>query len=150
MNTACVNTDIDYDERGKVQVCLTYPEVYSRLNFETAIIVFMKKNGEARLMLGTRSIPTIRTIYGLQGNELGYQESRCNINNGNVAVYDLMIGEARCFNINRLVEVIWLGVLADREGVEGAGARFLQFESEYMKNNTVKASINSLDEIDNI
>lgn len=151
MKSACDNTCNNKEDRNKdVQVGLTYPEVYSRLNFETAIIIFFKKNGEVRLMLGTRNISTIRAMYNTTGNELGYQESRCSIKNGNVAVYDLMLADARCFSISRLVEVIWLGVLSDRASIYDAGKRFVEFEKEYNKTNFIKNGINSLDELDSM
>ena len=34
---------------------MTYPEVYSRLCYETAFVVFLKKDGTIRLMLCTRN-----------------------------------------------------------------------------------------------
>lgn len=112
---------------------MTYPEVFSRLTFEVAIITFIKKNGEARVMLGTRNLNTVSLKYGFMGKELGGHDNRCNINNGNIAVVDLVIGEARSFSISRLVDVQWLGVVGSVEELDKFIERFAQYRKEYEK-----------------
>ena len=90
-----------------------YPEVYNRLNVELGIIIFMKKNGEVRVMLGTRNLNIASYAFAIEGqtvkNSLAGHDNRCNIKNGNIAVMDVMIGEARSFNIERLVYITYLG-----------------------------------------
>ena len=93
---------------------MTYPEVFSRLTFETAIVTFIKKNGEVRVMLCTRN--------------------RCNINNGNIAVIDLIIGEARSFSITRLVDVQWCGVVGNESDMDVLIEKFSKYRKEYEKN----------------
>lgn len=110
---------------------VTYPEVFSRLTFETAIIIFMKKNGEIRIMLGTRNLHTVQLYYGFQGGALGGHDKRCNINNGNVAVYDLVLGEARSFNIERLVDIQYLGEIKTNEELDNAAAKFQEIKNSY-------------------
>jgi hypothetical protein len=39
---------------------------------------------------------------------LGGHDKRCNINNGNIAVVDLIIGEARSFNIERVLHIEYI------------------------------------------
>ena len=94
---------------------MTYPEVYSRLNFETAVFSFFKKDGQIRIMLGTRNLTTVGLEYGFQGAVLGGHDKRCNISNGNIAVYDLAIGDARSFSIDRLIDIQWAGVIGTKQ-----------------------------------
>lgn len=110
---------------------MTYPEVYSRLNFETAIITFFKKDGQLRVMLGTRNLSTVSILHGFQGQVLGGHDTRCNIKNGNLAVYDLVIGDARSFNIDRLVDVDWLGTIGTKEEMDIALERFKKYKDNY-------------------
>ena len=111
---------------------MTYPEVYSKLNFETAIIIFLKKNGEVRVMFGTRNLNTVSLVYGFQGQKLGGHDTRCNINNGNVAVFDMVAGDARAFNIERLIDIQFVGVISTKEEYDEQFAKFVQFRQEYM------------------
>lgn len=78
-----------------------YPEVFSKLTYETAYLIFLKKDGSIRLMLATRNLSTVALRWGFQGKALGGHDNRCNINNGNVAVFDLLLGDARSFSIDR-------------------------------------------------
>lgn len=123
---------------------MTYPEVFSRLTFETAILVFMKKNGDVRLMLGTRNINTIAIKYGFQGSALAGHDNRCSIKNGNVAVFDLILGEARSFHIDRLVSIEFLGEIKDEAALNDAAARYSQFEAEYNKSKPTEITMESL------
>lgn len=86
---------------------MNYSEIYSRLCYDIALIIFYKKNGDLRIMLGTRNLHSARLEYP-EAN-LGYQDNRCNSTNGNVAVFDLIIGEPRQFNVGRLVKIEFLG-----------------------------------------
>ena len=56
-----------------------YAEVFSKLTYELAFIVFLKKDGTVRLMLGTRNLNTVSLEYGFQGKALGGHDNRCNI-----------------------------------------------------------------------
>lgn len=113
---------------------MTYPEVFSRLTFETAIVTFIKKNGEVRVMLCTRNLNTASLKYGFKGQELGGHDNRCNINNGNIAVIDLIIGEARSFSITRLVDVQWCGVVGNKSDMDTLIEKFSNYRKEYEKN----------------
>ena len=110
---------------------MTYPEVFSKLTYETATIIFLKKNGEVRLMFGTRNLNTISLVYGFQGQKLGGHDTRCNINNGNVAVFDLVAGDARSFHIDRLIDIQFMGVLSTKEEYDAAFEKFANFRQEY-------------------
>lgn len=123
---------------------MTYPEVYSRLNFELAVITFFKKDGQIRIMLGTRNLNTVSLKYGFQGVALGGHDKRCNINNGNVAVFDMLLGEARSFNINRVIDIQYAGVVSIIEDYEKALANFTRYKEEYEKNNPRNVDLDNL------
>lgn len=113
---------------------MTYSEVFSRLTFETAAIIFLKKDGTVRVMFGTRNLQTIKLLYGFQGQALGGHDTRCNINNGNIAVYDLELGDARSFNIGRLVSINYVGVISTNEEYITEYEKFKQYKEKYEKN----------------
>lgn len=123
---------------------MKYPEVFSKLTYETAFIVFLKKNGEVRLMLGTRNLSTVSLAYGFQGKALGGHDNRCNINNGNVAVFDIVLGEARSFNIDRLVDIEYKGVIETKEGLESVCREFLDFRTEYEKTKPMELTMDMI------
>lgn len=119
----------------------TYPEVFSRLTYETAIIIFLKKNGEVRSMLATRNLNTVAIKNGFQGGVLGGHDKKCNINNGNVAVYDLIKCDARSFNIDRLIDIEYLGEIKTDEEYEEAFAKFLEFKKKYDEQTKVETDM---------
>ena len=88
---------------------VSYSELFMRLGYEAAIIQFMKKNGDLRLMLATRNVDAIRQTFGFVGADLAGHDKRCNIKNGNMAVIDMELGEARSFSIDRVVYIEFLG-----------------------------------------
>lgn len=112
---------------------MNYPEVYSRLNFELGIVIFIKKNGEFRVMLCTRCMSIINLVFGYKGNVLASHDNRCNIGNGNVAVYDMAIEDARCFNIDRVIDIQWLGPVESKEQYNRMFAEFVEFRDNYIK-----------------
>lgn len=126
---------------------MTYPEVYSKLCYETALIVFLKKNGEVRLMLGTRNLNTVALMYGFQGNVLGGHDTRCNINNGNVAVYDMIAGDARSFNIDRLLDIQFAGVITTKEQYDEVLNKFVKFKDEYEKNKPMRVDMDTIKQL---
>ena len=125
-----------------------YPEVYNRLNVELGIIIFMKKNGEVRVMLGTRNLNIASYAFAIEGqtvkNSLAGHDNRCNIKNGNIAVMDVMIGEARSFNIERLVYITYLGRPNNKEEFEKAVEYFIKYREEYERNLIGSTDINGL------
>lgn len=123
---------------------MTYPEVYSRLNFELAVITFFKKDGQIRIMLGTRNLNTVKLKYGFQGVALGGHDKRCNINNGNLAVFDMMLGEARSFNISRLIDIQFAGVVSDLASYEKVVEEFNKYKTEYEKSNPQNINLDNL------
>lgn len=112
---------------------MTYPEAFSRLGFETGVILFIKKDGSIRVMLGTRNLKTVEILYGFQGPKLGGHDNRCNISNGNVAVFDMIAGDARSFNINRLAHIEWLGVISSKEQLDNAIELYKKVKDDYSR-----------------
>ena len=123
---------------------MTYPEVYSTLCYETAFVVFLKKDGTIRLMLCTRNLNTVSLQYPFQGKALGGHDNRCNISNGNIAVFDLALGEARSFNIDRLVKIEFKGIVSTAEQLEEVTGEFLEFKAEYEKSQPMELDMDSL------
>lgn len=124
---------------------MTYPEIYTRLCYETALVVFLKKNGEVRLMLGTRNLNTVSLLYGFQGNTLGGHDNRCNVNNGNVAIFDMIAGDARSFNIDRMLDIQFAGVISSKEEYERVLQQFVAFKTEYEKTKPMVISMDSFE-----
>lgn len=113
---------------------MTYPELFSRLTYDTATVIFVKKNGEIRVMLCTRNLSTVRLMYGYQGDILGGHDKRCSIQNGNMSVYDMIEGDARSFNIERVISVQLHGIIDTVEQFETLKKQFLEFKAEYERN----------------
>jgi len=129
---------------------MTYPEVFSKLTYETAAITFLKKDGTVRMMLGTRNLNTISLLYGFQGQVLGGHDNRCNINNGNIAVYDMIIGDARSFNIQRLLDIQFAGIISTKEQYDEVLKKFVAYKEGYEKSKPMQIDMDSFDQNDNI
>jgi len=121
-----------------------YSEAFLRLTHETATIIFFKANGEIRVMLATRNISTAAIHYGFLGYALSAHDNRCNIKNGSISVIDLILGEVRAFNINRLISFESHGVINTKEKLEEVMEQFLRFKEEYEKTKPMKLSMDSL------
>lgn len=112
---------------------MEYPEVYSRLNYETAVVTFFKKDGSVRVMLATRNLTTVALMYGYKGDVLGGHDNRCNITNGNVAVFDMIAGDARSFSINRLIDIQFCGIVTTKEEYQKVLEQFVAYKEQYEK-----------------
>ena len=123
---------------------LNYRELHSLLGQSTMIITFYKANGEIRPMLCTRNINTAAIGYGYLGNRLSSFSRRCNENNRNIGVIDLIIGDARCFKMDRLIDANDLGVISTQEQLDKAVEMFKQYVDSY------KASMAGTGLFDNI
>ena len=106
-----------------------YADVMDRLSSETAIVSFVKANGENRVMLCTRDMRTASLFCDNGISGMASHDKRCNIKNGNIAVVDLAIGEGRSFNIDRVYNIEYLGSI-DESGVNDALKRYLDAKHE--------------------
>ena len=122
-----------------------YPEVFSKLTYETAYLIFLKKDGSIRLMLATMNLSKFSLSWGFQGKALGGHDNRCNINNGNVAVFDLLLGDARSFSIDRLVSIEYMGIVDSIERLNEVADSFLKFKEEYEKTQPMTMTMDMLD-----
>lgn len=111
-----------------------YSKIYLELQTTVGLFIFFKKNGELRVMLGTRSLDIARIQYGWISGELGKMDNRCNISNGNLGLIDLSIGEGRCFNINRLSYYKNLGTVSTEEEYNNMITLFNRYNEEYKRN----------------
>ena len=93
-----------------------YRSIFSDLEDSVNILIFFKKDGTLRIMLATRDILTAGLCLGdsLAG-KLNSHSNRCNINNNNIAVIDLLVGDVRSFNVDRLIRHVYLGQCATME-----------------------------------
>lgn len=110
---------------------LNYRELHSRLGQSTMIITFYKANGDIRPMLCTRNINTAAISYGYLGNRLSSFSRKCNENNRNIGVIDLIIGDARCFKMDRLVDAHDLGEITTPEQFDAAVEKFKEYVENY-------------------
>lgn len=123
---------------------MVYGEVYVKLLTETATVVFFKANGDIRVMLATRNTKTVSLFHGANHGNLDGHDKRCNIKNGNIAVMDLILGEPRSFNIDRLVSIQFHGVIDTQEKVDRVYNDFKAFETEYLATKPQKISMDLL------
>lgn len=110
---------------------MEYTELYGRLNYELASVTFLKKDGSIRNMLCTRNIQIASVVYSYLGYELGGHDSRCNIKNGNIAVIDMVLGEARSFNISRVIDVHFFGTIHSMDEYNKALSEYVEFKERY-------------------
>lgn len=122
----------------------SYSDVYNKLNFGVATVIFFKKNGDIRVMLATRNVRTAALLHGYLGGELAGHDKNCSIKNGNIAVIDLILGEARMFNIDRVIAIYYHGEIETAEQAEAQVEEFLDYKNKYEANNPMKIDISML------
>lgn len=121
---------------------MEYAELFGRLTFETAAITFLKKDGTIRHMLCTRNLHTVQMLHGWQGNSFGGHDKHCSITNGNIAVFDLILGESRSFAVSRLVSVEFCGEVREIETYNKILAEFEKYKELYEKNHIKEDDLN--------
>ena len=110
-----------------------YSDIFTRLYYEVAVVTFLKKDGSIRIMVCTRNLKTAEMLYGFMGQQLGAHDKRCSIQNGNIAVIDLEIGEARSFSVNRLCDIQYLGEVKDKEMLDKALGKYIEYKEWFNK-----------------
>lgn len=122
---------------------MKYQDVYRELQSGVCIITFLKKDATIRNMLATRNT-RIASIYGqFDARQFDGHDKRCNMDNGNIAVYDLIIDETRSFNIGRLISIKPLGDMHTRQEIDSAAEKFKQFDAEYKKLNPMSLDMST-------
>jgi hypothetical protein len=108
-----------------------YNAIYQRLAFETAVIIFKKSNGDNRVMLATRNPRTV-TLAGNGDNKavlkLNSHDRGCNIGNGNVSVMDLEIAECRAFNVDRVIDLYFVGQIMTTDELDAELKRYKEYK----------------------
>lgn len=123
-----------------------YEDVFLKLTYETAIVIFIKKNGDIRVMLATRNLKTAKLKTGeFLGRELDGYDRRNNRNNGNIAVIDLEKGQCRAFNINRLVAIKCYGTIETSEDLDRVIKEFNEFKTQYEEKMPKRIDMEHLD-----
>lgn len=122
---------------------MTYETAYNSLQMGVCILTFLKKDGTIRNMLATRNT-RIASMYGqFDARQFEGHDRRCGIENGNIAVYDLIIDETRSFNISRLISLNYLGNVSTREQLDMNVETFKKFAEEYSKNNPMEINMDT-------
>ena len=131
-----------------------YQMIYRRLLSEVAEIVFVKANGTLRTMLATRDVGSAEQFGFDRPFLLACMDShdkRCNIKNGNMVVIDLLLGEPRSFNIERLVSINWVGEVNSKDEANKVYMNFKEFDAKYKNSrDTMNVSMDDLVELNGI
>lgn len=123
-----------------------YTEVYNDLCFSAAVVSFFKKDGTLRTMLCTRNNAIADVCCGVGTHGLGGHDKRCNVSNGNLAVIDLIIGEARSFNIDRVLHIECINEpITNKEEFEKATQKFIDVRDFYSQKINGDSLFDSLD-----
>lgn len=95
------------DEKDKL-----YAQMLECVGTYTVVVKFKKKDGTTRVLMGTRNKVTVMQLCNkdLSGMLAGF-DKRCNIENYNIPVVDLALGEVRTFCIDRLEAYQVLGFI---------------------------------------
>jgi hypothetical protein len=127
----------------------SYTELYKKLTYEAMVIIFLKKDGTVRVMLGTRNLDIAKVKFGWINSELSKMDKRCSVDNGNVGIIDLILGEGRCFNVNRLIWVKSLGVVTDEAQYDKMIQYFAEFTNDYtgMMPDFLTTGLSSIEEL---
>ena len=122
-----------------------YTDVYSKLTYETALVTFLKKDGTIRVMLCTRNLDTAALKYGFMGAILGGHDNRCNVKNGNIAVIDLELGDARSFSIDRVIDIQYSGVVDTVEQLDKCIDSYKEFRQKYEESHSMSLELDTFD-----
>lgn len=111
-----------------------------KLQFETAVVVFRKKDKTLRAMLCSRNLRT-GMLCGLDGAlvqaMLGSHDKRCSIANGNMCVMDLVLGEPRSFGVDRVHSIEFKGVVETQERFDEVMGEFLEVSNKVREISTL-------------
>ena len=122
-----------------------YSEVYTNLCFQAAVVSFFKKDGSIRTMLCTRDVSIVGIACGDVNTGLQGHDKRCNKDNNNIAVVDLILGEARSFNIERVMHIEYINTpIKTRDDFDKAVKTFSDIKAFYER------SINGNELFDNV
>ena len=83
-----------------------YSQLCYELNSKLVMFTFIKKDGTIRNLLGTKSKSQIQVMSEDAFRKLSGYEKRASIDNGNLAVVDMVIAEPRMVNVERLLRCV--------------------------------------------
>lgn len=130
---------------------MRYQDMFMRLTYETAGVIFIKRDGTIRTMLATRNIKTAEVFgYPHLGGILAGHDKRCNVHNGNMAVIDLTIGEGRSYHVDRLVAIEWYGEITDATRADTVYSGFKEFSEAYNKAKPQEMSMEELTSLETL
>ena len=80
-----------------------YYKLKEAVETQTIIVSFKKKDGDMRVMIGTRNMDTVMKACNRDLLKMLYGfDKRANAQNGNIPVVDLALGEVRTFCVERI------------------------------------------------
>lgn len=125
---------------------MEYSELYRRLSVETAMVAFLKKDANVRLMLCTRSIQTARLCANFDIRMFDSRDKVSSIETGNIAVFDLIIEEVRMFNNSRLLDINWLGSIGSFDQLAEAVGKFEVYKQWYENSNIMTLNFDTFED----
>lgn len=114
-----------------MMIDMTYKQIVRKITESTCIIIFFKKNGDLRCMLGTRNTAMAADIAGFFSSKIQEYDNRHTEKTGSIAVIDLEKKEMRAFRIEYVVEIIDLGDIRDDGVYDGAMADIYNYRAKY-------------------
>lgn len=117
---------------------MEYTEAYRKLQTGVCVVTFIKKDATVRNMLATRNKRIVSNFSRLDDSSFNGHDRRCSIDNGNIAVYDLIIDEVRMFNIGRVVGFYEFGDITSQEEMNNAVEQFKNFDTKYRENSPME------------
>ena len=105
-----------------------YNKIFNMLNFNVCCVIFFKRNGELRFLFGTRDTDVIRMGKDVEDKikMMNHYDTKCNISSGTISVFDIVLGEVRSFQIDRLIEIINFGEV---KSIEKLGEVYKKYKS---------------------
>ena len=98
-----------------------YLQLKNTLEQQSIIVSFKKKNGDVRVMLGTRNMTTCEKICNRDLTKMLFGFDKKNTAATlNIPVVDLALGEVRTFNVERMLGYQLIGVLDNDEVINKA------------------------------
>jgi hypothetical protein len=93
-------------------ISVDYNELKLNLGIYSAVILFQKKDKSKRVMLCTRNYNTVKDLFAvkMEGALIGHDKRHTQKTN-TLAVIDLAVGEARAVTVNKILGIVWCGIL---------------------------------------
>lgn len=106
-----------HNKRREKEGCIivyNYNEVNKNLLEQVAVVTFLKKNHDVRVMVCSADLISIIRMYNAHySNEMQWRASKCNEENGLIAVVDLEKMDVRTINVNTMGHLEYKGRMCE-------------------------------------